>query len=1146
MAFFSSFRFTQKLLQILEITDNEIRFYNELENTVRLISRIRDGDQFFAGLKGLAGSSIPIFSSSVISKARGSHLFILNDKEEAAYFMNDLETFCKSPSPQFFPSAYKSSVRSGQPDPDSMIMRTTLLRNLSSEVKNLVIVTYPEALAEKVVTRKGLEENTFEIKKGERISIEFIEEVLYEYGFRKADFVYSPGEYSVRGSIVDIFPFSAEYPSRIDFFGDEVETIRLFDLESQLSKSETESVSIIPDLQDIRGENALPGKKRESFFNFIDEETVVWIYDISFCRERISEIFDKTEPETITGEKKEETTVINRKEALLSGNEFIEGLKKFRTVEFGHRHIFDTGLTLQFNASPQPAFNKNFELLATTLAENSEKGYTNYIFSESEKQFERLADIFSEIYGDISFTPVHANMHAGFTDHDLKICCFTDHQIFERYHRYRLRNNFTKRESLTLKDLSGLHPGDYVVHTDHGIGIFGGIEKITINGREQESVRLIYKDNDQLFVSIHSLHRISKYKGRDGVPPKIYKLGSGAWQRLKEKARNKVKDIARELIVLYAKRKKEKGFAFSPDSYLQKELEASFIYEDTPDQVKAAAAVKKQMESDSPMDMLVCGDVGFGKTEVAIRASFKAVADSKQVVVLVPTTILAMQHYNTFCERLKGFPCKIEYVSRMKPPASQRQIIRMAGKGEIDILIGTHRLIRNDVGFKDLGLLIVDEEQKFGVSVKEKIKQMKLNVDTLTLTATPIPRTLQFSLMGARDLSIINTPPPNRHPIQTELHTFNHEIISEAITREVQRGGQVFFIHNRVKNIEFIENLLQKLCPGVKTATAHGQMQGNTLERIMMGFIEGDYDVLVSTNIIESGLDIPNANTIIVNNAHHFGLSDLHQLRGRVGRSNIKAFCYMLAPPLNTLTKEARSRLKAIEDFSELGSGFNIAMQDLDIRGAGNLLGREQSGFITDMGFETYQKIINEALDELRTGEFSGLFSSKEGKKDEKKEQYLTDCQIDTDLELLFPDSYIPNVTEKITLYRTLDNTSSEEELKKFEEALVDRFGDLPTESAELLNVVRLRWLAVSLGFEKIILKNDRMIAHFISNRMSPYYRTSLFQGVIMHIHSKRDSFSIKETKNRLSLTVDNIRSVSDAIAVLGNIYEGASAPAES
>jgi len=1122
------------------VTGKIANIYSSTENCDLLCKQISKKEASVSRVKGLRGSSVPLFSSSVIKKSGGSHLFILNDKEEAAYFLNDLESFCQNGQLHFFPSAYKRSVQFGQKDPDGMILRTGLLNELLSEAGGKIIVTYPEALSEKVVTRKNLANNTLTLKKGEKISIEFTEEVLTEYGFTKADFVYSPGEYSVRGSIVDIFPFSAELPSRLDFFGDEVDSIREFDIESQLSKGEKGTVSIVADVQDVYKEASGEGKaERESFFSFIGKDTVVWINDAGYCMEKIGEIFEST---TIKGEDEAEETLETQDKAsfLISGNQFSEEVKRFRLVEFGHHNFFDPRIQLEFNTSPQPAFNKNFELLTTTLAENSEKGYSNYIFSENEKQFERLKDIFIETYGEIKFTPVHANMHAGFTDHDLKICCFTDHQIFERYHKYRLRSNFTKSESLTLKELHGLHPGDYVVHADHGIGIFGGIEKININEKVQESVRLVFKDNDLLFVSIHSLHRISKYKGKDGVPPKIYKLGSGAWKRLKDKARNKVKDIARELIVLYAKRKKEKGFAFSPDSYLQKELEASFLYEDTPDQLKATNAVKEQMESDSPMDILVCGDVGFGKTEVAIRAAFKAVADNKQVAVLVPTTILAMQHYNTFMERLKDFPCKIEYVSRMKSPARQKEIVKKAESGEIDIVIGTHRLIRDDVHFKDLGLLVIDEEQKFGVSVKEKLKKIKLNVDTLTLTATPIPRTLQFSLMGARDLSIINTPPPNRHPILTELHTFNHDIIREAITYEVQRGGQVFFIHNRVQNIEFIENLVQKLCPGVKTVVAHGQMKGNRLEQIMLGFISGKYDVLISTNIIESGLDIPNANSIIINNAHHFGLSDLHQLRGRVGRSNIKAFCYLLAPPLSTLTKEARSRLKAVEDFSELGSGFNIAMQDLDIRGAGNLLGREQSGFITDMGLETYQRIINEALEELKTGEFAGLFRQSEDDSNKGLKQYASDCQIDTDLEILFPDSYIPNVTEKLNLYRQLDNIESEEGLEKFEKALEDRFGKLPLESKELLNVVRLRWTAMSLGFEKVILKNERMVVHFISNKMSQYYQSSLFAGIIMFLQKQPDRFKIKESKNRLSLTVEGIKSVKEAMEVLETILQKA------
>ena len=1084
-------------------------------------------------LRGLTGSSAAMLASAVTGNTMCNHIFLLNDKEEAAYFFNDLETISSDQKIFFFPSPYKRVVKNKETDPAGIIQRTELLDFLAGDNGRAVIVTYPEALLEKVIMLSGVKKMKLKLNSGESVSRDFLIEVLNEYGFRETDFVYEPGEFAIRGSIVDVFSYSGDQPFRIDFFGNEVESIRLFDIESQLSEQKVESMSIIPDLHDPEGcSRGIAGNcKRAPFHDLFDHGTVVWINDLELTLARLDELSDNCLPEVINDDLQETDTLI------CSSNEFLAGLGQFNLIEFGQSSYLENSQTINFSTSPQPPFSKNFNLLAETLAENAGKGYTNYIFSENGKQFDRLKEIFGEIHGSVPFVPVLAGISGGFKDHDLRICCYTDHQIFDRYHRFRIKESFKRKDSVSLRSIHELQPGDYVVHIDHGIGKFGGLEKIEVNGRIQETLRLVFKDGDILFVSIHSLHRISKYKGKEGEPPKIYKLGSGAWQKLKEKTKNKVKDIARELISLYARRKMEEGFSFSADSYLQRELEASFIYEDTPDQLKATGMVKEQMEADVPMDMLVCGDVGFGKTEVAIRAAFKAVADSKQVAVLVPTTILAMQHHTTFSQRLKDLPCKVEHLSRLRPAKKQKEIIGRLAEGRIDILIGTHRIIGRDVIFKDMGLLIIDEEQKFGVTVKEKLKKLKLNVDTLTLTATPIPRTLQFSLMGARDLAIINTPPPNRHPIITELSQFDTGVIREAVEYEIQRGGQVFFIHNRIQNIGEMEAVIRKECPGVKTITAHGQMESSRLEKIMLGFIAGEYDVLVSTTIIESGLDIPNANTIIINNAHHFGLSDLHQLRGRVGRSNKKAFCYLLAPPPQGMTKEARQRLKAIEDFSELGSGFSIAMQDLDIRGAGNLLGREQSGFITDIGFETYHKILDEALRELRETEFSHIFSDNNETMDSGN-RYINDCQVDTDMELLFPVEYIPGNTERIRLYRILDNTTDEESLLKFEQNLTDRFGPLPEQTRDLMNVVRLRRLAVSLGFEKILLKNGIMIIYMISNQMSHYYRSPLFSGILGYIRNQR-KIGIREEKNKLTLRIENIHSVAAALGEMEKLYAG-------
>ncbi len=973
--------------------------YDSHQGVVRLLEILDNESPARCFLRALAGSSLSMYAAAVMQKRRGTSLFILSDKEEAAYFMNDLENLCGRQKLLFFPSSRRPSLTGKRTDAAGMIQRTEVLRHLSGGGNTSAIVTYPEALFEKVIPKTTLEQVSMELKKGEAVSRSFLTELLLEYGFRETDFVYEPGEFAIRGSIIDVFSFSDDRPCRIDFFGDTVETIRYFDIETQLSEKKTDSISIIPDTGIGRQLAGQTGSTC-SLLSLFDDRTLVWIRETELALAGISELFDAADPsaynEDLAGEGVD-------KEMFFAGRDETEReLMEFSLIESGQSPFFGSAHTIGFNTSPQPAFRKNFELLAETLADNSEKGYTNYIFSENQKQFERLSEIFNEIYGAVPFTPVLSGLYRGFTDHDLRICCYTDHQVFERHHRYRIKEDFKRKESVTLKTLQDLKPGDYVVHIDHGIGKFGGLEKIEVNGRLQETLKLVYKDNDTLYVSIHSLHRISRYKGKEGIPPKINKLGTGAWQKVKERTKGKVKEMARELINLYARRKMEKGFRFSPDSYLQKELEASFIYEDTPDQLKATNMVKEQMEASMPMDMLVCGDVGFGKTEVAIRAAFKAVTDSKQVALLVPTTILALQHYNTFLERLKDFPCSVEHLSRFRSARKQKEIIGRLSEGKIDVLIGTHRIIGKDVKFRDLGLLIIDEEQKFGVAIKERLKNLKFNVDTLTLTATPIPRTLQFSLSGARDLAIINTPPPNRHPIETRLVRFDTETISDAVEFETRRGGQVFFIHNRVRNIADIEEIITRNCPGIRIVSAHGQMESSRLENIMLGFISGKYDVLVSTTIIESGLDIPNANTIIINNAHQFGLSDLHQLRGRVGRSNKKAYCYMLVPPPQSMTRDARQRLRAIEEFSGLGSGFNIAMQDLDIRGAGNLLGREQSGFIADIGFETYHKILDETVRELRETEFSELFSRKETQP-AGAARFVSDCQIDTDLELLLP-----------------------------------------------------------------------------------------------------------------------------------------------
>lgn len=1076
-------------------------------------------------LQGLIGSSKTILLATVFEKTKKNLVILLNDREEAAYFFDDLNNLGFSGSTLFFPSSYKRSIHYGQTEQEHIVLRAEALNKIATGGKPYMVITYPEAVIETVISPSSLETNTLQISRGDKISIEFINEFLYEYGFERVDFVYEPGQFSVRGSIVDIFSFSNEDPYRLDFFGDEVETIRSFGIDNQISKESVEMVTLVPNIQ-----NETISGKRISFVEFFSNETLFFGNNLTLFLDQVSAIYRQTILEKADQE--------NISDLMVSGNDLEKRLHGKTVCDMGSGTISDTGPVFRFSKSKQPVFNKNFSLLSQNLAEFREKGYEIFILSNNEKQTERLAAIFQDINSNVKFTPVNFTLHEGFVDHDLKICCYTDHQIFERYHRFKLHSRKAEREAISMKELNMLHPGDYVVHIDHGIGKFAGLVKTEVNGKIQEAIRLVYKDNDSLLVSIHALHRISKYKGKDGSEPNINKLGTGAWQNMKNRTKAKVKDIARELIALYAKRKAERGFAFSPDTYLQTELEASFIYEDTPDQEKSTAAVKEDMEKQIPMDRLVCGDVGFGKTEVAIRAAFKAVTDSKQVAVLVPTTILALQHYKTFTNRLENFPVRIEYVSRLKSTGEINSTLKELSEGKIDIIIGTHRLVSKDVKFKDLGLLVIDEEQKFGVSVKEKLKQFKVNVDTLTLTATPIPRTLQFSLMGARDLSIIQTPPPNRYPIVTEVHGFNEQLIKEAISYELERNGQVFFIHNRVQNIFEVENTIKRIIPGIKTGVGHGQMEGPKLEKVMLDFINGKFDVLIATTIIESGLDIPNANTIIINDAHHFGLSDLHQLRGRVGRSNKKAFCYLLSPPLSAINPEARRRLKAIEEFSDLGSGFNIAMQDLDIRGAGNMLGAEQSGFIADIGFETYHRILNEAIQELKQDDFKGLFDDEDQKQTQAflNIKFVTDCQIDTDLELLFPEDYIPGSPERMLLYRELDNIDTEDQLHLFKTSLIDRFGKLPPESRELLEVVRLRWKAIQLGIEKIILKNGKMICYFVSDQHSPFYQSTDFLKIVQFIQKSKTNGQLKEMNHKLTLTFPNIPNVETADYILKEI----------
>ena len=1087
-------------------------------------------------LKGLTGSSLSFVLSDVFLYSEVPFLLIFDDKEEAAYYLNDLEQLIGEKDVLFYPGSYRRPYQIEQTDNANVLLRAEVLNRINSRKKPAVIVTYPDALFEKVVTRKELDKNTLKIKLDDSISLDFLNEVLFEYRFKRVDFVTEPGEFSVRGGIVDVFSFSHDEPYRLEFFGDEVDSIRTFDVETQLSTSKVTKITIIPNV-----ENKFSHETRESFLKYISEKTVVFGKNTDLIYDRLDAFFQKAE-EAFT---KLSSEVKHAKpEALFVNSKLLQKqLQQFSVVELGgastalsQNRVTERSQSdvVEFNTKPQPAFNKKFDLLIDDLNSNHTAGYSNIIFCASEQQAKRFHDIFDEVGHNVHYKTLVFPLYLGFISDDLKLVCYTDHQIFERYHKFHLKNGYAKKQAITLKDLNKLEIGDYVTHIDHGIGKFGGLQKIDVEGKKQEAIKLMYGERDILYVSIHSLHKISKFNGKDGTPPKIYKLGSAAWKKLKQKTKTRVKKIAFDLIKVYAKRRLQKGFQYDPDSYLQYELEASFIYEDTPDQTKATEDIKNDMQSERPMDRLVCGDVGFGKTEVAIRAAFKAVDNGKQVAVLVPTTILAFQHQRTFAERLSDMPVTVDYLNRFRTTKEKKETLENLAAGKVDIIIGTHQLVNKNVQFKDLGLLIVDEEQKFGVSVKDKLKSIKQNVDVLTLTATPIPRTLQFSLMAARDLSVINTPPPNRYPIESEVIRFSEEIIRDAVQYEIQRGGQVFFIHNRIENIKEVAGMLQRLIPDAKIGIGHGQMEGKKLETLMLAFINGEFDVLVSTTIVESGLDVTNANTIFINNANNFGLSDLHQMRGRVGRSNKKAFCYFITPPFHMMTSEAQKRIQALEQFTELGSGFNIAMKDLEIRGAGDLLGGEQSGFINEIGFDAYQKILAEAIDELKENEFKELYEEVEG---HHEKVFVKETQIDSDFELLFPDDYINNITERLNRYTELNQVKDEEGLQKFESELIDRFGELPSQVEDLLNSVRIKWIANSIGLEKIVMKKGKLIGYFISDQQSAFYQSPGFMKVMRFVQSHPQLCKVKEkqTRNglRLLLVFERITSVDKALKAM-------------
>ena len=1087
-------------------------------------------------MTGLVGSSLSFVMHSLFKKADLPFLILFNNKEDAAYYLNDLEQLINTEDVLFYPSSYRRPYQIEETDNANVLLRAEVLNRINSRKKPAIIVSYAEAIFEKVVTRKELEKNTLKLSVEDKLSIDFINETLFEYNFKRVDFVTEPGEFSVRGGIIDVFSFSNDNPYRIEFFGNEIDSIRSFDVETQLSIEKLKKISIIPNV-----ENKLLQENRESFLDYINEKTVLVIQNTELLGQQLDKLFDKANEAFEKLSK--DIQHAPPEDLFLNQKQFLKRALDFSVIELHANAVFKTDKKVEFHIQPQPSFNKQFDLLLNNLSENHFNGYKNYLCCSNENQASRFHDIFEDIDAENSesirkqYKTMVLPLFEGFIDEENQIACYTDHQIFERYHKFSIKNGYSKKQTITLKELTSLSVGDYVTHIDHGIGKFGGLQKIQVEGKTQEAIKLVYADNDIVYVSIHSLHKISKYNGKDGVPPKIYKLGSNAWKTLKQKTKARVKHIAFNLIQLYVKRRLDKGFQFAPDSYLQKELESSFIYEDTPDQITATADVKSDMENERPMDRLVCGDVGFGKTEVAIRAAFKAVDNGKQVAILVPTTILAYQHFRTFSERLKDMPVTVSYLNRFRTAKQKADTLQKFQEGKVDILIGTHQLVNKNVVFKDLGLLIIDEEQKFGVNVKDKLKTIATNVDTLTLTATPIPRTLQFSLMAARDLSVITTPPPNRYPIETHVIRFNEEAIRDAISYEIQRGGQVFFVNNRIENIKEVAGMIQRLVPGAKVGIGHGQMEGKKLEELMLAFMEGEFDVLVATTIIESGLDVPNANTIFINNANNFGLSDLHQMRGRVGRSNKKAFCYFITPPYSMMTGEAQKRITALEQFSELGSGFNIAMKDLEIRGAGDLLGGEQSGFINEIGFDTYQKIMNEAIDELKENEFKDLYQEE---NDIETKEFVKDIQIDTDFELLFPDEYINNITERLNLYNELSQIKDEATLQQFEQKLIDRFGALPKPAIALLNSVRIKWKATAMGIERLLMKQGKMVGYFIGDQQSNFYQSNRFMNVLQFAQRNGTVCKMKEkeTKNglRLLLTFDNVKSVNKALELLEGI----------
>ena len=1079
--------------------------YQESVKVKQILKQIQK-DKNQIQITNLVGSSLSFVISETFKKDDKSYLLIFNDKEEAAYHLNDLEQLLNQKRVLFYPGSYRRPYQIDETDNANVLMRSEVLNQINSRRKPVIIVTYPEALFEKVVTKKDLEKNTLKLSVTENVSLDFVNEILFEYNFNRVDFVTEPGDFSVRGGIIDVFSFSNDEPFRIEFFGDEIDSIRTFDVETQLSKEKLQKASIMSNV-----ENKTLQEKRVNFLKYIASNTIIFLKNKDLLIGKLDKLFSRAEstfselPKALNHAKPMD---------LFCNGSFIQNqlsgftIASFETYTSGDKPIID------FITKAQPSFNKQFDLLIENLNEYHSKGFTNYIFCANEQQAQRFHDIFEDAKKEVHYQTIVFPLYQGFIDLEEKIVCYTDHQIFERYHKFRLKNGYAKKKSITLKELNNLDIGDYVTHIDHGIGKFGGLQKIDVEGKNQEAIKLIYGDRDILYVSIHSLHKISKFNGKDGKAPKIYKLGSGAWKKIKQKTKKRVKEIAYNLIKLYAKRRMQKGLAFGPDTHIQHELEASFIYEDTPDQYKATQDVKTDMEKEQPMDRLVCGDVGFVKTGIAIRAAFKAVDNGKQVAILVPTTILAFQHYKTFTKRLENFPVRIDYLNRFRTTKQRNEAIEGVNDGSIDIIIGTHQLTNKKIKFKDLGLLIIDEEQKFGVAVKDKLKTIKENVDTLTLTATPIPRTLQFSLMAARDLSVISTPPPNRHPIETQVIRFSEELIRDAITYEISRGGQVFFIHNRIENIKEVAGLLQRLIPNANIGVGHGQMEGKKLESLMLGFMNNEFDVLVSTTIVESGLDVTNANTIFINNANNFGLSDLHQMRGRVGRSNKKAFCYFITPPYHMMTTDARKRIEALELFSDLGSGLNIAMKDLEIRGAGDLLGGEQSGFINDIGFDTYQKILSEAIEELKENEFKELYNTEEN----KPKEFIKEVQIDTDFEILFPDNYINSITERLNLYNELSTLETEEELQQYEQRLIDRFGELPFQAVDLLDSVRLKWFAKKLGLEKIVLKQKRMIGYFISNQQSEFYQTKAFTTVLKYVQQNATTCVIKEKQTKIGL----------------------------